>query len=104
MVTGTRGAQIVDLRSVRVERLADALAPDLAAGHVMASTSSVDSVSDWRKAARKAASARGWRVRTGVTLDGARVWAARIDHELTARDDALLADRLGYLHGLLQPL
>jgi len=79
------------------------LATVLEAGQVMVLTSSVDSVPDWGKAARKAAAARGWKVRTGVTPDGARVWAARTDRELTALDDALLADRLGYLHGLLQP-
>lgn len=102
MVTGTRGAQIVDLGSARVDRLADALAPILESGHVTVSTSSVDSIANWRTAARKAASTRGWRVRTGVTVDGSRVWAARIDRELTPEDDERLTGRLGYLHAVLE--
>lgn len=101
MVTGTRGARIIDLASARVNRLADALAPLLESGHVTVSTSSVDSGANWRSAARKAASSRGWRVRTGITPDGARVWAARIDRELTPEDDARLAESLGYLHAFL---
>ena len=66
------------------------------------STSSVDSIPTWRSAARKAASSRGWRVRTGVTPDGSRVWAARVDRELTPQDDERLAGRLGYLRAVLE--
>ncbi len=102
MVTRTSGAQIVDLGRARVDRLADALTPILEAGHVTMSASSVDSIADWRTAARQAASTSGWRVRTGVTSDGSRVWAARIDRELTSEDDERLADRLGYLHAVLE--
>ncbi len=58
MVTGIRGAKIVDIRSKRVARLAEVLAPPLEAGSVIVRTSSIESVTDWRKAARTAASAR----------------------------------------------
>lgn len=102
MVTEDREAQIVDLRSVRIGRLSDALEPTLEAGHVVASTSNVDSVPEWRQAARNASSRRGWRVCTGAAADGSRVWAARIDRELPSDDDAL-AERLQYLHALTQP-
>ena len=91
----------MDFQSVRVTRLADLLAPALEAGHVMVNASSVDSVAEWRKAARRAASARGWKVRTGITSDGARVWAARTDLEVTETDIGRLRDRLGYLQALL---
>lgn len=103
MVTGIRGAQIVDIRSKRVARLAEVLAPALEAGSVIVRTSSVESVTDWRKAARTAASARGWKVRTGVTSDGSRVWAARTDLEETEADRARLREHLGYLGALITP-
>lgn len=101
MVTGNRAARIGDLQVARVERLGRLLAASLEGGHVIADTSSVSSVDEWRKAARQAAADRDWRVRTGITRDGSRVWAIRLDRETTAEDRAVLRDRLGYIGALL---
>jgi hypothetical protein len=103
MVTGDRGAQIVDLRAARVGRVGEAIARYLEGGHVIADVTRVGNVEEWRAAARAVASDRGWRVRTGLTPDGTRVWAVRIDREVTDTDRAVLRDRLGYLGALLDP-
>ena len=101
MVTGDRGTQIVDLNRARVGRLARSLAGVLESGHVTADVSTVGDVEEWRRAARRVAADRGWRVRTGLTGDGSRVWAVRLDREPTEEDRAVLRDRLGYLGALL---
>lgn len=106
MVTGDRGAndrgaKIVDLRAVRAERAGESIARYLERGHAIADASTVDDAERWRRAARAVASARGWRVRTGISPDGERVWAVRLDRETTDADRALLRDRLGYLGALL---
>lgn len=101
MVTGDRGVQIVDLDTARVARLGRSLAAMLEGGHVMADVSTVVNVDEWRRAARGIAAARAWRVRTGVTRDGSRVWAIRLDRQTTEQDRAVLRDRLGYLSAML---
>lgn len=101
MVTGDRGAKIVDLETVRTARLCRSLEAALEHGYVIIETPTVTDVPAWRRAARKAAAANGWRVRTGVTGDGSRVWAVRLDQETTEQDRAVLRDRLGYLSALL---
>ncbi len=103
MVTGDRGAQIVDLDRARLGRAGRSLVGVLEAGHVIVDVSTVGDVEEWRRAARRVAADWGWRVRTGVTRDGSRVWAVRLDRETTAEDRAVLRDRLGYLGALLGP-
>ena len=95
MVTGDHGAQIVDLDRARLERLGRSIAGALASGHAIADVSGVGDVEEWRRAARSVAADRRWRVRTGVTRDGSRVWAIRLDRETTESDRAVLRDRLG---------
>ncbi len=106
MVTGDRRPQrrrpqVVNLQAVRVARLGRTIGRCLEDGHAIADVSTVTNVVEWRKAARAVASSRGWRVRTGVTRDGKRVWAVRVDRETTDEDRSVLRDRLGYLSALL---
>ena len=69
---------VVDLESVRVERLAQELVESLrAAGSAHATIADVDDIERWRRAARRAGRLLGWRVRTGVSSD--RVWATSED-------------------------
>jgi hypothetical protein len=103
MVTGDQRAAVVDLRSARLERLARSLAPALEAGQAIAETAGVSSVSDWRAAARRVSRGRRWKIRTGVTPDGSRVWAVRLDREVTADDREVLRRRLNYLSAVLSP-
>jgi hypothetical protein len=100
MVTGAHGAQIVDLQEARVNRLARSLAPALESGHAIVGTSAVPSVVEWRSAARQASREHGWRVRTGVVPDGTRVWAVRLDRDMTQDRDRLVGC-LSYLSALL---
>ncbi len=97
MVTADRGAQIVDLVAVRMARLVRSLEHVLEGGHVIIDVAAVANLDEWRKVVRRIAAARKWRVRTGVTPDGSRVWAIRLDRETTEQDRAVLFDRLGYL-------
>jgi len=83
MVTRSRRAKILDLEAVRIDRVAESLAASLEAGHVIVGASTVGPVEEWRKAARKCAAVRGWKVRTGISQDGSRVWAVRLDRETT---------------------
>ncbi len=103
MVTRDHRAAIVDLRSARIERLARSLAPALEEGQAIAETAGVPSVSDWRAAARRVSRERRWNIRTGVTPDGSRVWAVRLDREVTAEDREVLRRRLSYLGAVLSP-
>lgn len=65
---------VIDLESVRVERLAADLTTDLARGGVArAHVEEIDSIERWRRAARTAARSIGSRVRTGRS--GEWVWA-----------------------------
>ena len=69
---------VVDIEAVRVERLANELADNLAsAGAVHAAAVDVDDVDRWRRAARRAGRLLGWRIRTGVSAG--RVWAVSED-------------------------
>ncbi len=75
--------RVRDLERQRVERLAAELGPVLRArGAVVIKIANVESVERWRRAARRAGRLLGWRVRTGVTDDGERVWAASDDWRL----------------------
>ncbi|MBA2376605.1 MAG: hypothetical protein H0V75_10845 [Rubrobacter sp.] len=75
------GATVVDLRKRRIERLADELARDLLQGHVIVDVDQIDSVDEWRAAARVAARRRNWKVRTGMSRGNGRVFAVRVDPE-----------------------
>jgi hypothetical protein len=66
---------VIDLDRKRIERLARFLAPRLAEGMVTAAVDEIDSVEQWRKAARRAARILGHRVSTVVSADGAMVCA-----------------------------
>ncbi len=72
---------VVDLRQRRIERLADDLARHLRDGHVIVEVDRIDSVDEWRAAARVAARRHGWQVRTGMGRGNAHVFAARMDPE-----------------------
>lgn len=75
-------SKVTDLRKRRIERLAADLAPHLLHGHAIVEVDLVDSVDEWRAAARLAAQQRGWRVRTGFNRGRLRVFAVRVDPEL----------------------
>ncbi len=64
-----------------MSRLAEQIAPALAAGHIFARIADLHSVDEWRTAARSAGRNGGWRIRTGTTLDSKCVWAVREDLE-----------------------
>lgn len=97
-------AKVVKLERQRVEALAHELAPVLRDhGYVLADLGDVEDVDRWRRAARRAGRLLGWRVRTRLSRDGRRVWAASDDwptppgaHQDAARRlDALLLRRPG---------
>lgn len=92
-----RGSTLVDLRKVRVERLAATIAEHLQSGHVIAEVADAGAVDVWRSAARKAGRNRGWKVRTGTTGDGQRVWAVREDLEVSREGSADAMARFNYL-------
>jgi len=94
MVTSGRSSKVVDLRRERERRLAEKLAPTLEVSYVVVLARSLDSVEEWRAAARMAGRANGWQVRTGFTLDGERVWAVRNDLEPNVDDLRAAAGRL----------
>lgn len=76
------GATVVDLGKRRIERLAVDLARDLVStSYVIVEVDKIDSVDEWRAAARLAARQRGWQVRTGFGRGNARVFAVRVDPE-----------------------
>lgn len=79
--------ELVDLEHRKTEALALHMVPVLREhGSLIASTDKVPSVDRWRKAARRGGRILGWRVRTGVIADGARVWAAALDYPVTEAD------------------
>lgn len=95
---------MVDLRRERERRLAEKLAPTLERTVVVVLASSLDSVEEWRAAARMAGRANAWRVRTGVTANGERIWAMRNDLEPDEDDLRSAASRLdGLLLGRTRP-
>jgi hypothetical protein len=72
--------RVVDLERERVEVLAHQLLPVLRErGSVIANTFDLDDIERWRRAARRAGRMLGWRVRTGLLANGARVWATSED-------------------------
>lgn len=86
-------ARVTDLERTRVDRLTRQLADRLRASgrrYLMDGVEHVEDVDRWRKAARRAGRLLGWKVRTGVTPDGRRVWVtdARERAELTAAERA----------------
>ena len=99
MVTSGRRSNVVDLRRERECRLAEQLVPTLERSHAVVATASLDSVEEWRAAARIAGRANGWRVRTGLTVDGTGVWAVRADIEPDEKDNRDAAHWLGDLLG-----
>lgn len=103
MVTGFPGATVVGLDRARSRRLAAGMVSALETGHVFAEVDGIDSVEEWRAAARSVGRAHGWRVRTGITTDGARVWAARLDRELTEAEQRRADEQVRYLGASLRP-
>lgn len=66
-----------ELARRRLERLSKRLEIQLkATGFVIESTKSVDDVALWREAARQAGRRLGFKMQTGVSPDGSRVWRA----------------------------
>jgi hypothetical protein len=100
MVTG---ASVVSLQAARINRLSRDIAPVLEGGHALEDTTVVTSVHEWRAAARRAAQEHGWTVRTGLSRDGSRVWAVRLDREVTVQERDGLVHRLNSLGALLTP-
>lgn len=75
-------SKVTDLRKRRVERLADDLARELASKtYLIVKVDDLDSVDEWRAAARLAARRRGWQVRTGFGRGRKHVFATRVDPE-----------------------
>ena len=103
MVTGNRGASVVDLRERRIERLRRDLTERLAAGHVVMEASEVDSLDEWRTAARAASRRAGWRVRTGTTVGETHVWAARVDVDPPSDGGVQLMHALDSMGKMLAP-
>jgi hypothetical protein len=87
---------VIDLDRRRVERLARVLAPRLAEGMVTASVEEIDSVEQWRKAARRAARLLGYRVCTAVSNDGEMVFAV-LDIPVTPEQRREAAERVSSL-------
>lgn len=78
MATG----KVIDLRKRRVERLAIDLARELVSmTYLIVEVDDLDSVEEWRAAARLAARQRGWKVRTGFGQTGQQVFVVRVDDE-----------------------
>jgi hypothetical protein len=76
------GSTVVDLRQRRIERLADDLARELVSKtYLIVEVDELDSVDEWRAAARLAARQRGWQVRTGFGQTGEQVFAVRVDED-----------------------
>jgi hypothetical protein len=73
-------ARVADLEAARVEALAAELVPVLRdRGAIVVDVERLDSVERWRRAARRAGRLLGWHMRTGLSRDGRRVWAATDD-------------------------
>jgi hypothetical protein len=76
--------QVVDFERERVEALARKLVPLFEErGTIALATVDVDVVERWRRAARRAGRLLGSHMRTGVTDDGALVWAGSEDFPVT---------------------
>ena len=78
--------KVTDLRQRRIERLAVDLARVLVSTtYLIVEVDEIDSVDEWRAAARLAARRRGWQVRTGLGQTGQQVFAVRVDPEAEQR-------------------
>ena len=79
-------SKVVDLRKRRIERLAVDLARELVSKtYLIVEVDQLDSVDEWRAAARLAARQRGWQVRTGFGRGQQQVFAVRVDSEAEVR-------------------
>ncbi len=79
-------SKVTDLPKRRIERLAVELARELVAtSYVIVEVDELDSVDEWRAAARLAARRCGWKVRTGLGNTHEQVFAARVDDEAERR-------------------
>lgn len=77
-----RRSKVIDIHRGRIARLEVELARPLRVdGYVVADLAEVDSVDDWRAAARGVGRRSGSKVRTGFARHGDRVWAAVIEDE-----------------------
>jgi len=75
-------SKVTDLRGRRIERLAVDLARVLVStNYMIVEVDELDSIDEWRAAARLAARQRGWQVRTGFGRTGEQVFAVRVDPE-----------------------
>ena len=75
-------SKVTGLRKRRVERLALDLARELVSmTYLIVEVADLDSVADWRAAARLAARQRGWQVRTGFSQTREQVFVVRVDEE-----------------------
>ncbi len=73
---------VVDLRQRRIERLAVDLARVLVSTtYVIVEVAEIDSVDEWRAAARLAARRNGWKVRTGIGNTREQLFAVRVDDD-----------------------
>lgn len=90
--------EVVDIERPKVEALAQAMAPILREqGALIVDTAGLESVDRWRKAARRAGRLLNVPVRTGLVADGARVWAATNDREVTEHERREAARQVGEL-------
>ncbi len=72
-----RAAKVIDLRKRRIARLADDLAPVLLRdGYLVVEIVDIDSVEDWRAAARVVGRRAGAKMCTGFSRSSPRIWAA----------------------------
>jgi hypothetical protein len=71
-------ARVIDLERARLERVAREIANQLqtGGGSVCRLTVDIDDIDRWRRGARRAGRILGMSVRTGVSCDGQKVWAA----------------------------
>jgi len=90
------GAPVVDLVAIRVERIARALEDELRrAGVARVRLADVGDPDTWRRGARAAAKALGWRIRTGTS--GEYAWAASADWPSSPDADRRAANLLASL-------
>lgn len=75
-------SKVTDLRKRRIKRLAVDLAREfLSTTYLIVEVHELDSVEEWRAAARLAARQRGWQVRTGFSQTRQQMFAVRVDVE-----------------------
>ncbi|MBI2709776.1 MAG: hypothetical protein HYX34_08775 [Actinobacteria bacterium] len=71
-----QASKVIDIRRGRIARLEAELAKPLRLhGYVVADLAKIESVDEWRAAARAAGRRSGSHVRTGLSQNSARVWA-----------------------------